>query len=523
MWRSSSRATASASASSPRDAAAERGRQSTLSIITRLQLLDVMLGSVQSSSSYAILYLDSFTTQVMSNICGISDLLDYGISLVDNINNTKPTKQDKIYFITPTDANIALLTSRHKHSSNVHVFFTTAPSPFQIEDIKKSGGLLSHLVTLKEANVEYVMNPDARGFTTGPEEALERFYGHGAELLGEYDDCIYQIANRLASLFVTMKEMPSIRYRAALPPDSHEYPHGLESRLLVTQRLAVELSTLLEHHQEANQIPEGETCELIIVDRGMDPVAPIVHEWTYESMIYDLLADELTEGRNVYQGHVLNDKDAMFCKLRHLHFAEASNTITGYCDELQAKSGGRIKNSNVKDMDLKSMAKLVRGLPKYQDELRSLNVHVDIASALNKQIDSGRLTEFGELEQDVIFGNATSKELIAFLSSNQLMAESDKLRLLLCYSATHLEKLDETRQSQWQKLARLDASNVRCLRNLEYLGVPVCKREGGSLSSMSFGKVKRKKSAVRKERNVFAMNSDTYSLARFVPLLAVGV
>ena len=78
------------------------------------------------------------------------------------------------------------------------------------------------------------------------------------------------------------------------------------------------------------------------------------------------------------------------------------------------------------------------------------------------------------------------------------MAESDKLRLLLCYSATHLEKLDETRQSQWQKLARLDASEVKCLRNLEYLGVPVCKREGGSLSSsMSFGKVRRKKSAVR--------------------------
>lgn len=78
------------------------------------------------------------------------------------------------------------------------------------------------------------------------------------------------------------------------------------------------------------------------------------------------------------------------------------------------------------------------------------------------------------------------------------MGEADKIRLLLCYSATHLEKLDETRQSQWQKLARLDASEIKCLRNLEYLGVPVCKREGGSLSSsLSFGKGRRKKSAVR--------------------------
>ncbi len=85
--------------------------------------------------------------------------------------------------------------------------------------------------------------------------------------------------------------------------------------------------------------------------------------------------------------------------MRHCHFAEASNKITEYCDELQSKSGGKGRNQNVKEMDLKSMAKLVRNLPKYQDDLRSLNVHVDIASALNKQIDSGRLTEFGALEQ----------------------------------------------------------------------------------------------------------------------------
>lgn len=235
-------------------------------------------------------------------------------------------------------------------------------------------------------------------------------------------------------------------------------------------------------------------------------------------------------------------------QLRHCHFAEASNKITGYCDELQSKSGGRGKNQNVKDMDLKSMAKLVRNLPKYQDELRSLNVHVDIASALNKQIDAGRLTEFGALEQvrvcvvfraslhlyilsipdvsltlpmrqDVILGNATSKELIAFFSANQLMGESDKLRLLLCYSATHLEKLDATRQSQWQKLARLDASEIKCLRNLEYLGVPVCKREGASLSSnLSFGKGRRKKSAVRYVPSSTPVRAVSHCLSACLPV-----
>ena len=33
------------------------------------------------------------------------------------------------------------------------------------------------------------------------------------------------------------------------------------------------------------------------MDRGFDPVAPIIHDWTYEPMVYDLLAPEGTTYR----------------------------------------------------------------------------------------------------------------------------------------------------------------------------------------------------------------------------------
>ena len=55
---------------------------------------------------------------------------------------------------------------------------------------------------------------------------------------------------------------------------------------------------------------------------------------------------------------------------------------------------------------------------------------------------------------------------------------ADKLRLLLCYSATHLEKLDATRAAQWQKVARLAAADMGTLTNLEFLGVPGERRGG---------------------------------------------
>ena len=42
----------------------------------------------------------------------------------------------------------------------------------------------------------------------------------------------------------------------------------------------------------------------------------------------------------------------------------------------------------------------------------------------------------------------------------------------MCYSATHLEKLDPTREQQWQKVARLTPEDMAMVTNLEYLGVP---------------------------------------------------
>ena len=49
----------------------------------------------------------------------------------------------------------------------------------------------------------------------------------------------------------------------------------------------------------------------------------------------------------------------------------------------------------------------------------------------------------------------------------------------MCYAATHPEKMDQQKQVQWQKLAKLQPADMATIINLEHLGVPVRKRGTG--------------------------------------------
>lgn len=83
------------------------------------------------------------------------------------------------------------------------------------------------------------------------------------------------------------------------------------------------------------------------MNRGFDPVAPIIHEWTYEAMVYDLLPLEgnvykyefETEGGKVEtKAHILDERDAIWVDLRHQHFAAASLKISSMLDEFRKKN-----------------------------------------------------------------------------------------------------------------------------------------------------------------------------------------
>lgn len=497
------------------------------------RLLVEMLGSIGAAGAadWSVLIMDPVSTRVMSHACQISEILDYGISLVENIEKKREPllSISGVYFITPTDRSVQRLLDDWKVRpmyKTAHVFFTSKVSPVHLQVIKNCSGLAQRLRSLKEVNVE-LLTIDKRTFTTDEGNSLQTLFGENSEGSAQYRAEVSTMAARLATVFASLKEFPTIRFRAAKPGE--DASTGLEARSLVAQRVAVDLNERLSAMQRSGQLPTGSTCDLVIFDRGFDPVAPVIHEWTYEAMAYDLLNldgevfrydVETQAGKTEKKEHLLAETDDMWVALRHKHFAAATIEITRTLDEFRAKNkAAAYKQGGGGDgaLDMRNMKNLVSSLPQYREQLSRLSVHVEIASKINQIIDAKDLTDLGKLEQDLVFGDATSKEIITYISTNQKMSAEDKVRLLMSYVITHPEKMDDARQQQWQRLAHLTDMDMNTINNLELLGVPV-KKKGSTKSGIGLTFGRKRKRAVRKDRDVDE-GDEQWSLSRFAPLM----
>ena len=77
--------------------------------------------------------------------------------------------------------------------------------------------------------------------------------------------------------------------------------------------------------------PFKDQTQLIIVDRGYDPVAPVVHELTYQAMVMDLVEIDNDviryttvndHGVTVNKEVILDDNDSMWVEYRKALQAE---------------------------------------------------------------------------------------------------------------------------------------------------------------------------------------------------------
>ncbi|KAL0296134.1 UNVERIFIED_CONTAM: SNARE-interacting protein KEULE, partial [Sesamum radiatum] len=495
-------------------------------------LLYEMLRSAKtgdSKSSWKVLIMDKVTVKIMSYACKMADITEEGVSLVEDIHKRRqplPT-MDAIYFIQPTKENIVIFLSDMSGRSPLYrkafVFFSSPVARELVSHIKRDASVLSRIGALREMNLEYFAI-DSQGFVTDNERALEELFGD-EESSRKGDACLNLMATRIATVFASLREFPFVRYRAAKSLD----PNTMTTfRDLIPTKLAAGVwNCLAKYKTNLPNFPQSETCELLIVDRSIDQIAPIIHEWTYDAMCHDLLNMEgnkyvhevpsKTSGVPERKEVLLEDHDPIWLELRHAHIADASERLHEKMTNFVSKNkAAQIHGSRVgSELSTRDLQRMVQALPQYSEQIEKLSLHVDIAGKINKIIREMGLKEVGQLEQDLVFGDAGTKDLINFLRVNEDVSRENKLRLLMIYAAVYPEKFEDDKISKLMELARLPPDDMTAVYNMRLLEPSSDTKKSSLPFSLKFD-VHKKKHAARKDR---PGEEVTWQLSRFYPII----
>ncbi|XP_078161933.1 putative protein transport Sec1b isoform X1 [Carex rostrata] len=499
--------------------------------ISRDRILNEMLKSpkVQSKTPWKVLIMDKFTVKIMSYLCKMADITDAGVSLVEDLYKRREpmTSMDAIYFVQPLKENVIMLLSdmsgRCPLYKKAFIFFSSPVPKELVAYIKNDTSIIPRIGALSEMNLEYFA-ADTQGFVTDHDMALEDLFGEDAEKSRFYNDCINAMATRIGTALASLKEFPTVRYRAAKATDGDLTPHDL----VPTKLAAAVWDIVLKFKSTIPDYPQRETCELLILDRSVDQIAPVIHEWTYDAMCHDLLDMDGNKYVHEVQNNngsterkevILEEQDPIWVELRHTHIGDAIVRVTDKFDNFVAKNKAAQIQSMGKDggeISTKDLQKVVQSLPQYTEQKERLSLHVEIAGKLFDIVDKTGLKELGKLEQDLVFGDAGAKEVITFLRVKQDLNPENKLRLLLIYAIAYPEKFEGDKGEKLMQLAKLSREDMRTINNVRHLGGFNKKRAPGGAFSLKFD-VQKKKNATRKERT--EGEELNYQLWRFYPLV----
>ncbi|MBA0806123.1 hypothetical protein Gohar_005593, partial [Gossypium harknessii] len=216
---------------------------------------------------------------------------------------------------------------------------------------------------------------------------------------------------------------------------------------------------------------------------------------------------------------LLEEHDPIWLELRHAHIADASERLHEKMTTFISKNKAAQLQHGSRDggeISTRELQKMVQALPQYSEQIDKLSLHVEIAGKINRIIREQGLRELGQLEQDLAFGDAGMKDVIKFLSTNEVASRENKLRLLMILAAIYPEKFEGEKGLNLMKLARLPLEDMTAVNNMALLAPPSeAKKSSGSAFSLKFD-MHKKKHATRKDRSG---GHETWQLSRFYPII----
>ncbi|KAJ1916062.1 syntaxin binding protein 1 [Mycoemilia scoparia] len=415
--------------------------------IPRLRRQDILNGfkSLRYETKYKALVLDHRSAHILAENLNTRNL--------DKLNIKKPYLQiksakeyqdiDAIYFLTPSfesvndlikdfsvDPTTTASGNPHgKYFRSAYVFFTSAVSLGLLKYLGRNEQVSRNIRAVMQLQVEfetfeqkvfitrlgncpmYRMYSPHMASSSSSSTAISRGNNNGD---GGFKNVELQfISKKIANFFELLKVLPSVRYFA---PDKSVVPACRAHRL--SQFVADELEERRKVTTSVLNSPKAKEyqSELIIVDRSVDPLAPVLHEFTYQAMVYDLL-DINDENEFIYMNHdgkarknKIKYHDPIWKKYGKLHICDAHPLITKEFNKFMDDNPELVDFEAGKRRGGRQLQKLVNKIEELHSKKRLFSLHVSLVQTCLKMYKKLKLNEIARIEQNLVMGETGSFE-----------------------------------------------------------------------------------------------------------------
>ncbi|TPX69077.1 hypothetical protein SpCBS45565_g02765 [Spizellomyces sp. 'palustris'] len=505
---------------------------SSIKELMKKRILVDMIQSVQPPGKWKIIVVDPKSIKILNTACRMHDILEENVTLVEDLTRKRqpyPTKE-AIYFISPVDACVDRFLADFDKGKAMyaaaHIFFVAGLPDHLFEKIKTSAAS-AYVKTLKEMNVDFIAY-EPQVFTF--EQPLSLFPLYNPQAASHQAGEITSIAQRIISVLSTLGDYPYIRYYS---------PQGTQNTVAskLAHRVQQELDDLCRLDPDFPPPSPYKRSVLVIVDRALDMVSPLVHEFTYQAMMNDLLV--LEGGKYIYKTEggastdvtaaqvtsaSLDDNDPIWMLIRHWHYADAveyiRSTFNKFLTENRAaatameKEGG---DASAKGIDsLKQMKDTLSSLPQFQEMKSKFSVHINICQECKtmferRQLDMDLATGESVDGRAIKFANVMMDMVPALDSDN--VSPTDKLRLLMLYIITQ-HGIEDDERRRLLGYAKLSVEDSQAITNLSHLGVRLSKSKEKSKEDKDRGRYTYHLHNRQQKRK-----GETYDLSRWSPVL----
>ena len=394
-----------------------------LAKISRARLLR-RICEASATSSRCVLLCDEQTLRVLSWAVRMSELLEAApqIALVDSIHSPHEARVpdgtfDVVYFLSPNLASIELALADHEdaagpldpaaYGGTIHFIFSRHLPDALLQRLRESSAVLPRVRTLCEAHTHYL--PLARGaFSLDAADSFSVLYGPADT--AARSAAIGTLAEQIGTVFASLGLVaPRVRYAAQGHPIGRNFAECVDTYLKEVRKREPPPPRVGSDKPRAAKRPST----LLILERGYDPLTPLLHDFSYEALAEGL--GVLKGGRYTREGEkadaLLHDSDPVWADLRRRPFEQVPDRLKYHSEAFLAEHENILRAQRGEHMSLKqrqeaSRAQFAFGFVRRRE---SLKLQQELVTQMTKMLlsDGGEQTPlYGQLklEQELATG-----------------------------------------------------------------------------------------------------------------------